>query len=108
MHLSLTPTAVTLTINGEPIPCAHLVVEAMVGQAPQVTFTPLEPLTGDIDGVAQVTVPPTPGQVDDAARNALTSIDKTVFEQACQARLAQGARDPYQVALDVLVEMTHG
>lgn len=108
MHLSLTPTGLSLTVNGERIECAHLVVEAMVGQAPQVTFTPLDPLTGDVDGVAQVTVPPTPEQVNDAARNALAGVDKTQFEQACQTRLTQGARDPYQVALDVLVEMTNG
>lgn len=108
MHLTLSPTELAVTVAGERVECATVVVEAVVGQTPRVTITPLQPLKGQADGVVQVVTPPTPQQVDDAAREALSRVDKAEFQSRCQARFNQGARDPFQVALDVLVEMTDG
>ena len=106
--LTTTPTELTVTVDGQTVACTHVVVEAALGQAPRVTLVPLDGVTVDGEGITQVVTPPTPAQIDTAALEALAGIDKTQFEAHCKTKLQQGARDPFQVALDVIKEMAGG
>ena len=108
IHLTATPTHLTVTLDGQEVACSHVVLEASLGQSPQVTIVPLTGAETAVDGVVRVVSPPTPEQVDAAAREALSRVDKQDFETRCITKLRQGGRDPYQVALEVLREIIDG
>jgi hypothetical protein len=81
------------------------VVDATLGDAPQVTVVPLDPVQGHVDGAVHVVAAPSQEEVDAAAVQLLRRVDVDDLARRCQARLAAGARNPYQVMLEVLVEM---
>lgn len=108
MRIDLTPHSVTLIVGDYQVPCARLSVEAIPGQVPVVTVLPLEDVEITGDTIVQVVGEPSRGVVVDAARDLVARIDPMTFENLCKAQLAQGARDPFAVALSVLKEMTDG
>lgn len=106
--LSATPSGPRVTVNGQTIPAARVVLESAEHEVPRLSVW----TTGDGqvqgDGVVQVVREPTAQEVDDAALDAIARVDQVEFERRCAQAVASGRRDPYRVALEVLAAMARG
>jgi hypothetical protein len=104
--ITTTTGGTTVKVGDLTVPVQRVVVDSNPGGVPVVSlWTDVEVTAA---GVVQVMRDPTPQEIDQAARDALSRIDQDAFTRACEAKVRAGRRDPYRVALEVVREMTDG
>ena len=104
--VTATPTGTVLRVDGTEVLVSRVVVDSNPGGLPTLTVWAETTVTGE--GIVQVVRAPTQAEIDVAAADALRRVDAAEFTAVCEAKVRAGRRDPYQVALETLVEMADG
>ena|SRR5690625_512963 len=99
--INAAPGDTTVTINGESIVARQIFFETTPDGIPRVTL--VQPATAVVEGEGVVHV--ATEQTDlEAVKEWLHSVNPEALEAECQKRIQAGRRDPYRVALEVLIE----
>lgn len=107
-HVTASPGELRVRVNAQEIPAAKVLIEADFQQVPTLAVWAPGAVSLAGEGVVQVVRDPTAEEIDQAAVGAIARIDREQFAQTCQAKISRGRRDPWQVALETLVEMADG
>jgi|SRR5690625_209884 len=99
--INATPGDTTVTVNGEPVVARQIFFEATPDGIPRITLVQGTTASIEGEGIVQVATE----QTDlEAVKEWLHSVNPEALEAECQKRIQAGRRDPYRVALEVLIE----